>query len=208
MRQIFGETGHYEASRSSAALEYVWKEETSVPETRFECGSLPVNRSSPRDWEAIWSSAVSGDVESIPADIRVRCYNQLSRIGTAFAKGVAIERTVSVYCGPTGVGKSREAWEQAGLQAYPKDPRSKWWDGYTGESNVVIDEFRGDIDIAHLLRWFDRYPVLVETKGGARPLRATRIWITSNLHPRLWYPNLDQLTYEALLRRLVIKEFE
>jgi len=35
-------------------------------------------------------------------------------------------------------------------------------DGYRGQEHVVFDEFRGGIDISHVLRWFDRYPVIVE----------------------------------------------
>ena len=118
-----------------------------------------------------------------------------------------MERKIFVFWGSTGTGKSRTAWEEAGLEAYPKDPRTKWWDGYTGQEHVVIDEFRGGIDIAHVLRWFDRYPVLVETKGGSIPLRATIIWVTSNLSPELWYPDLDADTFAALRRRLEIKHF-
>lgn len=88
-----------------------------------------------------------------------------------------------------------------GLSAYSKDPRSKWWDGYRSQSNIVIDEFRGTIDVSHILRWLDRYPISVEVKGGTRPLAATKVWITSNLDPRMWYPDLDQESKDALLRR-------
>lgn len=66
---------------------------------------------------------------------------------------------------------------------------------------------RVGIDVSHLLRWFDRYPVRVEIKGSSRPLVAKRIWITSNLDPQRWYPELDPDTYAALLRRLYITEF-
>lgn len=93
------------------------------------------------------------------------------------------------------------------MEAYSKDPRTKWWDGYLGQSNVVLDEFRGTIDVAHILRWLDRYPVRVENKGGSLPLLATHFWITSNLDPRLWYPDLDDETLQALLRRLEITHF-
>jgi hypothetical protein len=93
------------------------------------------------------------------------------------------------------------------MDAYPKDPRTKFWDGYQGHDRVVMDEFRGDIDIAHLLRWFDRYPVNVEIKGSATVLRARQIWITSNLDPREWYPTIDEATKAALLRRLHITYF-
>lgn len=106
--------------------------------------------------------------------------------------------------GPTGTGKSRKAWELGGIDAYPKIPSTKFWDGYRGQTNVIIDEFRGDIGISNILRWFDRYPVLVEIKGSATVLNAVLIIVTSNIDPRNWYPDLDQETKEALLRRLEI----
>jgi len=96
---------------------------------------------------------------------------------------------------------------EAGDDSYCKDPRSKFWCGYQGEDNVIFDEFRGGIDIAHLLRWFDRYPVRVEIKGSSVPLVASKIWITSNLAPSFWYPECDSATLEALLRRLTVIEF-
>lgn len=117
-----------------------------------------------------------------------------------------MERTCTVFWGPTGTGKSHRAWAEAGLQAYSKDPLTKWWDGYRHQEHVIIDEFRGVINISHLLRWLDKYPVSVETKGGQAALLARRIWITSNLHPNEWYPELDMMTKEALLRRLTIIE--
>lgn len=128
---------------------------------------------------------------------------------------LATERLVYVYYGRTGTGKSRRAWEEAGMDAFPKgnqltltlDPNTKFWDGYRNQEHVVIDEFRGTISIAHLLRWLDRYPVIVEIKGSSTSFCARKIWITSNLDPREWYPDLDQETKEALLRRLNITFF-
>ena len=115
-------------------------------------------------------------------------------------------RKATVLVGPTGTGKSLRASREAGEHAYYKDPRSKFWCGYQGESNVIIDEFRGAIDISHLLRWLDRYPVYVETKGSSTPLSATEYWITSNLPPERWYPELDESTLSALLRRMTVIE--
>lgn len=107
-----------------------------------------------------------------------------------------------MFWGATGVGKSRRAWAEATFDAYPKDPRTKFWDGYRGQEHVVIDEFRGGIDVSHLLRWLDRYPVNVEIKGSSTTLCAKKFWITSNLPPEQWYPDLDEATKLALLRRL------
>jgi hypothetical protein len=204
VKDIFGRTCHAEPSRSNAADEYVWKEATRVAGTQFELGDRPLNRANSADWEAIKGNAKRGRLDDIPGDIFVRNYGNLKRIAVDYCEPVAVERTVNVYWGPTGVGKSHRAWDEAGLHAYPKDPRSKFWDGYRGHEHVVIDEFRGDIDVAHVLRWFDKYPVIVEVKGSSVVLAATTIWITSNLNPTEWYPTLDQLTREALERRLNI----
>lgn len=202
VKKIFGDSAHIEPTRSSAADSYVWKDDTAVVGTRFELGSKLLNRNNPKDWDVILGDAKAGRVGNIPSDVVIRCYNSIKRIGVDYCQPSAIERTVVCYWGPTGVGKSRLAWHEAGILAYPKDPLSKFWDGYRGQENVVIDEFRGTVSISHLLRWFDRYPVLVEVKGSSVVFNARKIWITSNLSPRHWYPELDEPTLAALLRRI------
>lgn len=152
-------------------------------------------------------AAKLGALEAIPARIRVISYRTLRSIAADYDKPVAILRTVFVFWGATGTGKSRRAWLEAGDDAYCKDPRSKFWCGYQSEPNVIFDEFRGGIDIAHLLRWFDRYPVRVEIKGSSVPLVGSSIWITSNLDPQMWYPEVDEATRLALMRRLEITHF-
>lgn len=208
IKSTFGGSTHAELSRSSAADEYVWKEDTRVDGAQFELGSKPFKRNSKRDWESILSAAKSGNLDGIDSSVVVCHFSSLLRIRQEYLEPVAIERSVVVFWGGSGLGKSRRAWEEAGLNAYPKDPRSKFWDGYRGQGHVVVDEFRGGIDVAHLLRWCDRYPVLVEVKGSSTVLKATKIWFTSNLSPLQWYPDLDQDTTAALLRRLTIVHFD
>lgn len=205
VRQCFG-TWHAEPTRSEAAEEYVWKDDTSVAGTRFELGALPKNRGCQKDWDSIKTMAKEGRLDEIPSDVYIRSYNSLRRIETDHLQPTPIIRRVVCYWGHTGSGKSKRAWEEAGFEAYPKDPRSKFWDGYRGHKKVVLDEFRGAIDISHILRWFDRYPVIIEIKGSSTVLKADEIWITSNLHPRMWYPALDEETTNALLRRMEIIE--
>lgn len=204
VKESFCDTAHCEVTRSKAADSYVWKEESAVPGTRFELGSKPLRRNDDRDWKAIWDNAKSGDFEQIPEDVRIRCYSNLRRIHADYSKPTSQPRYCTVFWGPTGLGKSFRAWNQAGLEAFSKDPRTKFWDGYQGQECVVIDEFRGDIAVNHLLRWLDCYPVNLEIKGSSTPLRASKFWITSNLHPNQWYPDLDYETYQALERRLKI----
>lgn len=207
VKKCFGQSAHCELSRSTAADAYVWKDDTAIPNTRFELGDRKLKRNSDRDWDTIRQLAKSGNLEDVPADVYVRSYNNLKRIAVDHLMPVGIDREVVVLWGRTGSGKSRRAWSEAGLQAYPKDPRSKFWDGYRGQEHVVIDEFRGGIDIAHLLRWFDRYPVIVEVKGSSVVLCAKKIWITSNLSPDAWYPDIDAETLQALRRRINVTHF-
>jgi len=206
VRRIFG-PAHAELTRSDAAIDYVWKDDTRVDGTQFELGERLLRRNAKRDWQEIWDAAKEGRVEDIDVAARVQHYRTIKQIATDHLVAPEMERTVNVFWGATGTGKSRRAWAEAGAAAYPKDPRTKFWCGYQGGANVVIDEFRGGIDIAHILRWFDRYPVLVEVKGGATVLRATTIWITSNISPDQWYPTLDAGTKAALLRRLTVTHF-
>jgi len=197
--------GHWELTRSKAAEDYVWKEATRIGEP-FEYGVRPIRRNSSVDWEKIKEEAKVGNLDEVPADIFIRYYRTLQAIASDYCEPIAIIRTCVVYWGATGSGKSMRAWEEGGDNAYPKDPRSKFWCGYKGQVVVIIDEFRGGIDIAHLLRWLDRYPVNVEIKGSSRPLLANRFIITSNIHPNEWYAALDSSTLEALIRRLEIVE--
>lgn len=206
VRGVFGNV-HAELSRSSAATAYVQKEETRIEGTQFEFGAKPFSRNAKVEWESVWTAAQSGDLARIPANVRVVNYRTIRAISSDYSRATGMERVCMVYWGKTGTGKSRRAWDEAGMEAYCKDPRTKFWDGYQDEENIVIDEFRGGIDVSHLLRWLDRYPVRVEIKGSSKPLKAKKIWITSNISPVMWYPMLDEETLSALMRRLIVEEF-
>lgn len=127
-----GPTAHVEPSRSEAANEYVWKEDTRVPGTQFEYGSKPIQRNSKQDWDQIRALAVAGELSEIPSEVFVRHYSNLRRIEKDFMLPLSQEKEVFYYYGTSGTGKSRKAWEEAGQDGYPKDPNSKFWDGYNG----------------------------------------------------------------------------
>lgn len=202
---VFGKH-HAELTFSDAAAEYVWKDATHVAGTRFELGVKPIQLSSSVDWENVWTAAKSGDLAAIPPFVRVKSYRTIRAIGSDFSKAHPMVRTCKVFWGPTGTGKSHRAWAEAGPDAYSKSARSKFWDGYQSEEAVILDEFRGAIDVGYLLTWLDRYPVRVEVKGSSLPLNCKKFWICSNLPPERWYPDLDPWTLEALLRRLEVEE--
>mmetsp|Transcript_7216 Transcript_7216/g.21999 ORF Transcript_7216/g.21999 Transcript_7216/m.21999 type:complete len:275 (+) Transcript_7216:133-957(+) len=104
--------------------------------------------------------------------------------------------------GLPGVGKSRAASEIT-RDPYRKMPNTRWWCGYDGERSVIVDEVAPDtVCFNDLLRWTDRYPVIVETKGGHEVLKAVEFVFTSNFSPRECYPNVTEIQLLVLLRRL------
>lgn len=108
-----------------------------------------------------------------------------------------------VIWGNSGAGKSWFAqlnWGDVST-VYWKPQGTKWWDGYYGQETVVLDDFKGSwMPLQDLQRLVDRYPLLVETKGGYTPMLARRIVITSNPHPSRWYANDDHGTVMRRIR--------
>lgn len=106
---------------------------------------------------------------------------------------------VIVIWGPPGTGKS--SYCQANSpEAYWKSPDSEWWDGYNGQTDVVLDDFSGWIKYSSFLRILDRYPLKVQAKGTHINYCPKRIFITCNKRSDQWYkPSLD---FTAIKRRI------
>lgn len=153
-------------------------------------------------WETAWESAKEGDLESIPADIRIRSYSTLKRISRDYQPHV---ENLQACCGTwihgqAGCGKTRAVFEAfPGL--YPKG-LNRWWCGYQGEEVILLD----DVDPSHgpwlggfLKRWADRYVFIGEEKGGSSKIRPKKFIVTSQYTiAEVW---ADQETRDALNRR-------
>lgn len=95
------------------------------------------------------------------------------------------------FWGVSGSGKSHSAREKAIEIAgsieevyYQNTANQKWWDGYSGQKVVVLDELRPGIwNLQTLLRLFDKYPLQVETKGGMIKFNSPYIFVTSCFGP-------------------------
>lgn len=112
---------------------------------------------------------------------------------------------ITLYCGPAGAGKSRVPWDdEPRLVSIPGN--LKWWSNYVDEEAVLFDDFDGaasQVPLKHLLTAMDRYPISLENKFGHVNGQYTRLYITTNLHPKRWYDwtrREDQ--YDALIRRI------
>lgn len=98
---------------------------------------------------------------------------------------------VIVIWGPTGTGKTRWCYENH-PDAYWKSKScgaAQFWDGYEGQSVIVVDEYYGWFSWDYLLRFTDRYPFSLDIKHGTVNCAARTIVFTSNKHPKDWYPN-------------------
>lgn len=121
---------------------------------------------------------------------------------------------VSVVWGPPGTGKTRHAVSMSpdDTPIITKGTNSNiWWDDYDDQqSHIILDEFRGSSVPYHLLlRLLDVYRLQVDVKGSRVWGWWSVVYITSNLHPSLWYskisPNpwaLPDGTPGALQRRI------
>lgn len=120
-------------------------------------------------------------------------------------------RVCSYFFGPTGSGKSysaREALEELNVDYFDKSPGSHWFDGYTGQSCVLFDDFRGSwMPYSLFLRVTDPagYWVQVQTKGGHVMWKPVHVFVTSNVPIHKLYPNHDPA---PLLRRFAGKYFQ
>lgn len=204
---------HVEPMRGTyeEAKRYVSKEETRCGELR-SFGEPPAGQGSRTDLQLLESAIKSGAS-------RRELFND--HFGTAIRYGKGIDEALRYfeprrdfktvvywYWGPTGSGKSRAAAIEA-PDAYWKGS-GKWWSGYDGHADVVIDDYRKEFfPFDELLRLFDRYPMQVETKGGHAQFRAKRIIVTTCFDPYSTWVCETAENIQQLLRRIeYVKEFK
>lgn len=103
------------------------------------------------------------------------------------------KKEVFWFFGPTGSGKTRMAFEMSNKESlWMSSENLKWFDGYSGQEDVIVDDFRGDFTTFHfLLRLLDRYPLNVPIKGGFVRWMPKRIFITCPFPPKDAYQGIE-----------------
>jgi len=174
-----------------------------------ESGTLPLPQGKRTDIDEV--RKILKETNSMKSVVEVSNSYQAVKMAEQILKYCEAPRTwkprVEWFYGPTGTGKSKEAYEILGNECYTCMSTGRWFDGYDGHHMVLIDDMRKDFMKFHeLLRLLDRYAMRIETKGGTRQFRAKMIIITSCYHPSEMFDTREDL--QQLLRRIdVIREF-
>lgn len=136
------------------------------------------------------------------AGVYLKYYRGLRTIRNLLVKEKLKNRTeieVVVHVGPTGVGKSHRAWTENPDLYKLASYEPIWFDGYEGESCILLDEFTGQLPYEFLLNMLDVWKMMVPYKGGFYHKQWTKVVICSNYRPNTWYPNKS---YSMLERRI------
>ena len=124
---------------------------------------------------------------------------------------------LAVWFGPPGTGKTTKALVDYGSVAFWKSANTgTWFDGYTGQRVLVLDEFDGNgVPIASLLEWTSGAPSTLQLKGSTVRAAWTTVIVISNMRPERWWtgtvrgvPTPTEQQREALASRIRQGEFE
>lgn len=112
------------------------------------------------------------------------------------------------FHGPSGTGKTKAAYEMLGPDCYTCMDNLKWFEGYDGHHNVLIDDIRRDcMSYKSLLKLLDRYAYRVETKGGSRQFLAKKIVITCPSDPTSLFAGNGEDPFQLTRRIKEIRYF-
>lgn len=211
---------HYEprAGTGEQARAYCMKEDSRVAGP-WEKGEFRAKKPGRRtDIEQLRSLVVSNaplsDIIRDGPGCAVKLVRQLQAARSVLApRRTTVNLNIDVRCyfGDAGTGKTRQAWQDSAshdpVQPYPyvKAADNKWWDGYEGQTAVVVDDYggRGSVfPICYHLTLTDVYPLhTLEVKGGHVSANFTLIIFTSNLPPSDWFPDATPDRLNAVIRR-------
>lgn len=201
---------HVEPARGTALQNYEYCSKSGVI---CERGERPADKrrrdpSGSADYALALKLARAGDFENIDPMLFTRYYSTYLKIRSAFLQSESLKPLDQLpgefYYGPSGTGKSLLA-RQLHPNAYIKNC-NKWWDGYTGQDTVIIDDISPPLAKAlchHIKNWVDHYPFTAEVKGGSLFIRPKIIIMTSNYDLKTLFED----EYDFVKRRFRVSHF-
>lgn len=198
---------HIEIAKGNAAQNIAY---CSKDNNFKEGGQRPVGRGKRTDLDDVCDLIANGsnlhDIALSHPTAVVKFSNGIQRLMSLRLPKRFFKTQVIWLYGPTGTGKSRYAWDAA-PEAYMKSSSHKWWDGYTGQDVVIVDDYRPSTHLPFnfVLNLFDRYPLSVEFKGGMIEFCSKTIYVTSPFSPEQTCQQLEWIGEEMrdqFLRRI------
>ncbi len=105
--------------------------------------------------------------------------------------------------GPTGIGKTHAVHAlEADLHVQHMTHGFKYWDGYSNQEAVLIDEYSNSDKIGALLAYLDKWVVRINVKYSYRQSMWKRIYVVTNLPWDKIHPNAQREKRAALTRRI------
>lgn len=200
---------HIEKRLGSAkqARDYAMKEDTRV-KGPWEVGTFIVSNEQGKrnDIHGLMESINEGkDNEDLLKEhpvAYIRYYKAVQHVRTMRIPPKIRDLEVIIHYGPPGVGKTWDIINDEEDLFIKPIGKNLWFDGYTDQSVILLDDFSGQCTLTDLLRLLDKYRLQVEIKGGHAWVHATKIFLTTNIHPRDWYDfTKREEQYKALGRR-------
>lgn len=183
---------------------YISKLETSIAGSYQSMGSLQDRQGYRTDWDKVTDMANAGDstysiINKFPNKLPyINAINQYVMLAqeeihktTPFKK-----KNVEVLFGEAGVNKTRYVMDtydnkEAGyVYKYNfscSDTSKMFFDGYTGQKTLLIDDFKGQILPTVILDLLDGYKLRLNIKNGHAYAKFENVIITSNDAPQTWY---------------------
>jgi len=165
-------------------------------------------------WDRTLDLAKRGRFEECDSQIQVMYLHKLKNVFNHYKlieSGEDTQHAMEWHWGPTGTGKSLNARRNSKLFGdglFFMKGMNKWWDGYTNQSTVILEDVDPDsckIMGRYFKIWLDRYSFAAETKGDSTVIRPLKIVITSNYPLEHCFPAPQD--YLPLKRRLEIHTY-
>lgn len=141
------------------------------------------------DLDAVAEMVMAGEPISDIAETHpgtfIRFGQGILRLKTALMRHRTEKPHIEWRWGKAGVGKTRVPAELH-PNHYIKDG-TQWWDGYSQQDAIIIDDFDGHWPVRDLLRLLDRYQYQGQYKGGYVPINSPFIIITAEFPPSHWW---------------------
>lgn len=192
------------------AINYCSKEDTRIMDTVII--GTKANQGFRTDLESLYNDIRNGMTWN---DIVMNYPNQIVR----YSRGVerlfndlradAIPNfqkvNTSILWGDAGTGKTKFVYDNHDFKDVYRlrlTNNSIWFDGYTGQKVLLIDDFYGQIKFHDMLEYLDGYKFQVPVKGGMVWKNWNTVYITSNKHPKKWYKDFNCMDKKEWCRRI------